>query len=343
MTKLHANCLNHEDTKTPRNTKIKMPKLSVVVLNWNGKTLLADCLSSLSNQTLTDLEVLLVDNGSSDGSVEYVKTEFPGIRVIALEKNLGFSAGNNRGIEASSSEFVALFNNDAVADRQWAERLLAPAADSKVGIVASKVMLFSERDRLDSAGDGMTIVGVAYKRGHLEPADRYPAAESVFGASGCAMLLRRSMLDDIGLLDEDFFLSYEDSDVCFRAQLRGWKCVYASEARVYHRLNSSIGRLSPRYVYYGQRNAEFLYFKNMPGWLMWKYFPAHLLNIILALAYFTGRGHCWTFIRSKIGFLKALPAVMSKRRQIQSRRTISCRDLDPLLEKRCLRTRLAGK
>ena len=343
MTKLHANCLNHEDTKTPRNTKIKMPKLSVVVLNWNGKTLLADCLSSLSNQTLTDLEVLLVDNGSSDGSVEYVKTEFPGIRVIALEKNLGFSAGNNRGIEASSSEFVALFNNDAVADRQWAERLLAPAADSKVGIVASKVMLFSERDRLDSAGDGMTIVGVAYKRGHLEPADRYPATESVFGASGCAMLLRRSMLDDIGLLDEDFFLSYEDSDVCFRAQLRAWKCVYASEARVYHRLNSSIGRLSPRYVYYGQRNAEFLYFKNMPGWLMWKYFPAHLLNIILALAYFTGRGHCWTFIRSKIGFLKALPAVLSKRRQIQSRRTISCRDLDTLLEKRWLRTRLAGK
>jgi GT2 family glycosyltransferase len=310
--------------------------------NWNGETLLADCLSSLSNQTLSDLEVLLVDNGSSDGSVDYVRTEFPGIRVIALEKNLGFSAGNNRGIEASSSEFVALFNNDAVAERQWAERLLAPAADSKVGIVASKVMLFSERDRLDSAGDGMTIVGVAYKRGHLEAADRYPATESVFGASGCAMLLRRSMLDDIGLLDEDFFLSYEDSDVCFRAQLRGWKCVYAPEARVYHRLNSSIGRLSSRYVYYGQRNAEFLYFKNMPGWLMWKYLPAHLLNIILALAYFTGRGHCWTFIRSKIGFLKALPAVLAKRRQIQSRRTISCRDLDPLLEKRWLRTRLAG-
>jgi GT2 family glycosyltransferase len=320
-----------------------MPRLSVVVLNWNGKTLLAECLSSLSNQSLADIEVLLVDNGSSDGSVDYVKAEFPEVRVIALEKNVGFSAGNNRGIEASSSEFVALFNNDAVADRHWAERLLAPLADGRVGIAASRVLLFSDRDRLDSAGDGMTIVGVAYKRGHLGPADQYPAMESVFGASGCAMLLRRSMLEDIGLLDEDFFLSYEDGDVCFRAQLRGWKCVYVPEARVYHRLNSSIGRLSSRYVYYGQRNAEFLYFKNMPGWLMWKYFPAHCLNTVLALAYFTGRGHCWTFLKSKIAFLKALPSVLSKRRQIQSRRTVSCRDLDTLLERRWLRTRLAGK
>lgn|SRR5262245_7650486 len=320
-----------------------MPRLSVVVLNWNGKTLLADCLSSLRNQSFSDIEIILVDNGSSDGSVDYLTTEFPGVRVIALEKNVGFSAGNNRGIEASASEFVALFNNDAVADRHWAERLLVPMADRRVGIAASRVLLFADRDRLDSAGDGMTIVGVAYKRGHLGPADQYPAMESVFGASGCAMLLRRSMLEDIGLLDEDFFLSYEDGDVCFRAQLRGWKCVYVPEARVFHRLNSSIGRLSPRYVYYGQRNAEFLYFKNMPGWLMWKYFPAHCLNTFLALGYFTGRGHCRTFLRSKIDFLKALPAVLSKRRQIQSRRTVSCRDLDTLLERRWLRTRLAGK
>jgi len=320
-----------------------MANLSVVVVNWNGRQLLQECLSSLLSQSVPDIEVVLVDNGSTDDSVDLVRNRFPTVKLLALESNRGFAAGNNRGIEATSAEFVALLNNDAVADRYWAEHLLRAAADARVGMAASKVVLHGDRGKLDSAGDGMTTVGVGFKRGHLASPDDYRSAESVFGASGCAMLLRRSMLADIGGLDEDFFLLYEDCDLCFRAQLRGWRCRYAPEAVVYHRLNESIGKLSRTHVFYGQRNMEFVYFKNMPGRLVWKYLPAHLLNEILAFLYFTGRGHLFSFLKSKIDFLLKAGRVLEKRWEIQARRTVSWQDIDRMLERRWIKARLPGK
>jgi hypothetical protein len=320
-----------------------LSEISVIVPNWNGRHLLAECLTSLAQQSLGEIEILLVDNGSTDGSVEYVAERFPCVRVLALERNYGFSAACNRGIESCTSSFVALFNNDAVAHPAWAERLVGAAAESRVGIAASRVLLLGEQDRLDSAGDGMTIVGAGYKRGHLGPSDRYLSQEYVFGASGCAMLLRREMLEDIGSLDEDFFFSYEDGDLCFRAQLRGWKCLYVPDAVAYHRLNASIGRLTRDRVYYGQRNVEYLYFKNMPGWLLWKYLPAHLLNAGLALIYFFRQGQPAAFLRSKLDFLLDFSRVVRKRRQIQGRRTVSCRRIDALLDRKWLFSRMAGK
>jgi len=321
----------------------QLAELSIVIVNWNGRHLLFDCLSSLRNQSLKGLVVILVDNGSTDDSLSFVRQHFPEVRIIALKQNLGFAGGNNRGMESCSSEFLALLNNDAIADQFWAERLLAAASRRQVGIVASKVLLASDPGLLDSAGDGMTTAGVAYKQGHLEPADQYRTSRAVFGASGCAALLRRSMLEDIGLFDEDFFLLYEDGDLCFRAQLRGWEAVYAPEAVVHHQLNASIGTLSRTSVYYGQRNIEYLYFKNMPGMLLWKYLPAHLLNDLLACLYFSWKGRLLSFLRSKISFLATLPAVLRKRKAIQSKRKITVRDLDRLLERKWLRSRLAGK
>jgi hypothetical protein len=320
-----------------------MAVLTVIVVNWNGRQLLPECLSSLSNQSLKDVEVLLVDNGSTDDSVSLVRSQFPTVRILTLRENQGFAAGNNRGIQESFSEFVALLNNDAVADYCWAERLLDTASDSRVGIVASKVLLHSDHGRLDSAGDGMTTVGVGYKRGHLAPSNSYPSLDNVFGASGCAMLLRRSMLADVGLFDEDFFLLYEDSDLCFRAQLRGWRCLYAPNAIVYHKLNASIRKFSRAHVFYGQRNVEYLYFKDMPGWLVWKYLPIHLLNALLAFLYFGGKGHFSSYMKSKMDFLRNMRRVLRKRQEIQAGRTISCRDMNRILDRRWLRVRLPGK
>jgi hypothetical protein len=317
--------------------------LTVIVVNWNGRHLLAECLGSVCAQTLKDIDICLVDNGSSDGSGEYVREAFPSVRIIPLSRNFGFSAACNRAIEASASPLVALLNNDAVAEPGWAEQLLLASNEPRTGIVASKVILYMDRERLDSAGDGMTTVGVGFKRGHLGMADQYAKTEHVFGASGCAMLLRRSMLDDIGLLDEDFFFSVEDSDLCFRAQLRGWKCVYSPEALVYHKLNASIGKMSRAYVYYGQRNVEYLYFKNMPGVLLWKYLPAHLVNTGLAMIYFSSRGRPLAFLQSKLDFVRAFKTVLRKRRETQLRRTVSCNAIEDLLEKKWLRSRIAGK
>ncbi len=317
--------------------------LSVIVVNWNGKHLLGDCLSSLRTQTLRNIETTLVDNGSTDNSADYVRQAFPEVQILALDTNTGFAAANNRAIEACSSEFVALLNNDAVADSHWAENLLAGVVDARAGLGASKVMLAADPNLLDSAGDCMTTVGVAYKRGHREPGSLYATRCEVFGASGCAMLLRRAMLDDVGLFDEDFFLLYEDGDLGFRARLKGWKAVFVPEAVVYHKLNASIGKLSRTHVYYGQRNMEYLFFKNMPGGLLWKYLPAHLLNDFLACLYFTWRGQAAGYFRSKADFLRGLRSVLNKRRAIQSQRTLSAAEFDHLLDKKWLRSRLAGK
>jgi len=320
-----------------------MGNLSVVVVNWNGRALLGDCLASLQAQTLPNLEVVLVDNGSTDDSVSFARREFPRVAVLDLGQNHGFAGGSNRGIAATSGEFVALLNNDAVAEPFWAERLLSAAADPKVGIAASRVLLHANRGRLDSAGDGMTTVGVAFKRGHLEPAERFGNEQTVFGASGCAMLLRRAMLEDVGVFDEDFFLIYEDADLCFRARLRGWTCRYAPEAVVYHKLNASIGRLSSTHVYYGQRNAELVYFKNMPGSLLWKHLPAHLANAAAGAVYFATKGKLLSFLRAKLAAARALPEVARKRRAIQARRRVAPSEIEAMLERRWLRARRAGK
>jgi hypothetical protein len=317
--------------------------LTVIVVNWNGRRLLPECISSLIGQSIGELEILLVDNGSLDDSLDFVRHEFPKVRILTLDRNYGVAGGNNRGIQNTSAEFIALLNNDAVADSHWAERLLDFAQDPRVGIVASRVLLHGDRLTLDSAGDGMTTVGVGYKRGHLSPANSYSSVEEVFGASGCAMLLRRSMLEDIGAFDEDFFLLYEDSDLCFRARLRGWKCLYAPEAVVYHKLNASVGKLSRVHVFYGQRNLEYVYFKNMPGWLVWRHLPAHLLNMLLALFYFAAKGQLSNCIKGKIELVRNFRRVLQKRREIQALRTASCEEIEGMLERRWLKVRLPGK
>jgi GT2 family glycosyltransferase len=317
--------------------------ISVVVVNWNGKALLVDCLVSLRAQTFPSFEVIVVDNGSTDGSAEWVRQYFPEFRLVELDENRGFAGGNNAGIKQACGEWIALINNDAKANPDWLECLYrAVGGKEGVGLAASRVVLTS--GVLDSAGDGMTIAGVPYKRGHgglpdgifLKPAE-------VFGASGCGVLLRRSMLDKIGLLDEDFFCIYEDGDLNFRARLAGFQCVYVPDAVVIHRLHGTLGRLSKTYVFYGQRNMEYLYFKNMPGRLFWRYLPAHLMSNILGFGYFILRGRPVQFVRGKAAFIRDIGRVLQKRREVQKLRKVDDQTIDAMLEPRWLRSRLAGK
>ena len=317
--------------------------ISVVVVNWNGKAMLADCLASLRSQTFPKFEVIVVDNGSTDGSGEFVLQSSPEVKLVQLSDNRGFAGGNNAGIRQAGGEWIALINNDAIAQPDWLESLhRAVEGNETVGLAASRVVLPS--GQLDSAGDGMTVAGVPYKRGHGSiPVGNFLKPAEVFGASGCGVLLRRSMLERIGLLDEDFFCIYEDGDLNFRARLAGFHCIYVPEAVIIHRLHGTLGRLSKTYVYYGQRNMEYLYFKNMPGRLFWKYLPIHLLSNVLGLGYFILRGLPFQFLRAKLAFLLDLPQVMRKRRDIQKLRKVDDQTIESSLDRRWLQPRLAGK
>lgn len=316
---------------------------SVIIVNWNGRHHLDACLSSLRSQRFTDFEVILVDNGSSDGSVEHVRRHHPWVRIVALPENRGFCGGNNEGIRQAHGRYLALLNNDTEADPEWLGELVAALEREEVGFCASQIRLFDRRDRLDSAGDVFAINGVASKRGHGEEASRYAEPREVFGASAAAALYRRSMLEDIGLLDQDFFLVFEDADLSFRARNAGYRCAYVPTARVYHKANASIGTYSHTYVYYGHRNLELAWLKNMPGPLLLKYLPVHVAYDLLALVFFAAQGRLGSFLRAKGAALRRLPATLRKRRDIQSRRAVCARQIDALLERGWLSRRWAEK
>jgi GT2 family glycosyltransferase len=290
-----------------------------------------------------------VDNGSTDGSDVLLASlqEEPGppLRVIANGTNRGFAAGNNQGIVASTSPVLALLNNDTAVEPDWLAALLAVMdGDGAIGCCASKILSYQDRTILDNVGHVVFADGLTRGRGRLQ-ADRGPFArpEEVFCISGCAALLRRRMLADIGLFDEDFFAYCEDADLGFRARLRGWRCVYVPEAVVYHKFSATSAPFSAFKALQVERNRAWLALKNLP-------WPLLLASLFFTFARYwwqgvgalTGRGASGRFVGDGVGSrgalatillraywqaLGGLPRVLRQRRAIQSRRTASTREV----------------
>ena len=242
-----------------------MPEIAVIVVNWNGAHLLKTCLTSLREQTWRDFETILVDNGSSDESLALVARDFPDVRVIALDENLGLAGGTNVGIEATDAPIIATLNNDTEVDAHWLEELEACARrPPEAGSVASKLLLFDRRDVIHSAGDFYRVDGVPGNRGVWQPDDgRYTQSELIFGACAGAAAYRRTMLEDVGGFDDTFFMYCEDVDLAFRGQLLGYRCVFAPNAIVYHMLSATGG--GPLASYYCGRNFLRVIARDMPG------------------------------------------------------------------------------
>jgi len=318
--------------------------ISVIVLNRNGKEYLKECLESLKIQTYKDFEVIFVDNGSTDDSIEYVKNNFPEVKILALGKNVGFAKGNNEGIKISQGEYIVLLNNDTKVDRFWLEELYkAISKNPSIGFCASKIIFYNDQEKIDSAGDGYSLCGAPFKRGHFEHKNKHNNKEEVFGACAAAAIYRRTMLNDIGFLDEDFFIGFEDSDLSFRAQLRGYKCLYVPKAIVFHRGSATIGKLSNLQVYYGQRNVEYVYIKNMPSFLIFRYFFSHLIYNLIGFLFFLSKGKGLFFLKAKYSVLKNLPKLFKKRKIIQNNRKVDDNYLKKIMEKKCFRVRIKGK
>lgn len=245
------------------------PVLSIIIPHWNGRQHLDDCLGSLRRQTFTDFEIILADNGSTDGSQEYVRKHFPDVRLVELGENRGFTGACIAGYEASHGELICLLNNDTEVQETWAEAIVdAFRRRPDVGLVACKILLFDERDRFHAAGDFYRLDGVPGNRGVFQP-DRgqYEREEEVFGACGAAAIYRRNVLAEVGFLDDSFFFSCEDVDLAFRINLAGWKVLYVPAAVVYHKLKAS-GGSGTMSSYYDGRNFLYVIWKNYPGPLL---------------------------------------------------------------------------
>ena len=320
-----------------------MGSVSVVVVNWNRRALLQECLESLARQTLPPRELIVVDNGSTDGSVELVRDRFPEAQLVALPRNTGFAAGNNCGLRQARGEYVALLNNDAVADPDWLSRLVqAIDAHPAVGCCASKMLLYHRRGVINSTGILYSTVGTAVDRGWMcHDGPRFDEPDYPIGACGGAALYRRSMLEEIGLFDEDFSPAYcEDVDLSLRAQLRGYRCLYVPSAVVYHRVGATLGHGSFRSVYLGARNQWYVWVKNIPAGLLVKHSPALVLYTVVQLGVHGLKGDLAPYVLGSVAACAKLPGMLRKRRQIQRRRTVTAQQLERMMVRRPLRAEL---
>jgi GT2 family glycosyltransferase len=227
------------------------------------------------------------------------------------------------GLQVATGGLIALVNNDARADESWLENLLRPMLrDHSIGICASK-LIFENTQTLNGAGDGLTSAAVGFNRGLGAHAAEFNVPQPVFGACGAAVLYRRRMLDEIGFLDEDFFLYDEDTDLNFRAQLAGWKCAYVPSAVAYHVANATARRLSDLHVYYHTRNLEFVWIKNMPGGLMMRFAHHKIAQEMGSFCYLCLRHGKWVpFFRAKRDALRMFSVMLNKRRKIEAGRRV---------------------
>ena len=301
------------------------PLASVIVPSLNGAHLLPDCLDSLMRQSYARVEVIVADGASTDGTTDLIDRRYPRVRLLRLRRNGGFSGNVNAGLRAARGDVLCLLNNDAQADADWIAACVDTLAEQpRLGSVASKV-LFSDGRTINSAGDQFGQDGAARQRGNgRQDGPEWDKPALVFGAMGGAAAYRRAMLADVGLFDERFFMYLEDVDLAFRAQLRGWACLYQPRARVCHMGSATGGgKLAS---FYNGRNLIRLLAKDLPSALVPTMLPAILAfqaqRAREALAGWRGSAARAT-LRGQLAGLAGLPRHIADRPPVQRRRRIS--------------------
>ena len=311
-----------------------MEKVTVIILNWNGARVLPRCLEAMVGQTYKDFHLIVVDNGSTDESWKLAQRHTSQVEVFRLPNNMGFCKANNIALRTVATPYVALLNNDAFPVPSWLEALIAGLERyPDVGFAASKLLFDDARHVIDRAGDGYTTAGVAYLRGRGAPCTQFDKEEMLFGACAAAALYRTKMLREIGLFDEDFFLLHEDVDLSFRAQLMGYRCVYLPGAVAYHGASSTLVHDSPTSVYFGHRNLEWVYLKNMPTPLLLRTLWLHVVYDLLAFAFFLKAGKSKYFVKAKKDAFLGLPKMWKKRKRIQARKMVDDGYISSLLDR----------
>ena len=241
-------------------------KVTIIIPNYNGKHFMEPCLASLNEQTCRDFKILIVDNASTDGSLEYMEQTYPDIEVLALDSNYGFSRAVNEGIRHADTPYVILLNNDTTVDSRYVEEMLrAIEVSDRIFSVSSKMIQMYHPELIDSAGDLYTVIGWGICRGTGRPVTNYTKADEIFTACAGAAIYRRSAFEKIGYFDESHFAYLEDIDVGYRAKIYGYKNMYCPTALVYHVGSGTSGsKYNSFKVKLSARNSVYLNYKNMP-------------------------------------------------------------------------------
>lgn len=321
------------------------PLISVIILNWNGEKLLGRCLAALDGQTFKDFETIIVDNASTDRSIEIIEQSWPQAKLIKSDRNLGFAAANNLGARMARGKWIAFLNNDAFPLPEWLDSLFRAAqTNPEVTAFASLILKAHAPDILESAGDEYHVSGLAWHhlKDHSLDAVSLEQAE-IFSACAAAAMIEKAAFDLAGGFDEQFISHFEDVDLGFRLWLSGKKCLFVPEARVLHLGSASYGVENDVTIYRVQRNVVWTFFKNMPGPLFWKYLPAHLFANMVFLIYYISKGKWKPVMRAKLDSIRALNRVLQERRQIQAEIRADIRVIDHLMNHNWIAPYLLGK
>lgn len=292
-----------------------MKRATVVIPNYNGIIFLKDCLESVMDQSEDAYDVIVVDNASTDGSVEFIRKNFPEIRLLEMDTNTGFSKAVNIGIDESKTEFVILLNNDTVIERDFILELANTIEKNEnIFSVSAKMINMNQNEKLDGAGDLYSALGWGFARGKGKPVDSNNKERMVFAACAGAAIYRSSIFKEIGCFDEEHFAYLEDLDLGYRAQIYGYKNSYQPNARVFHAGSAVSGsRHNAFKVLLSAQNNVYLLHKNMPILQGIVNLPLLVIGFLIKWAFFISKNLGQEFIR---GTAKGLKLSYSKKGKI---------------------------
>jgi GT2 family glycosyltransferase len=296
------------------------PLCSIVIPTYNGKALLATCLESLDRHLHRDrswgAEIIVADDGSTDGTAEWLAEHHPRVRLVRTGRNCGFCAAANAGIAAARGHFIQLLNNDTEVTHGWLEAGLAPFADPTVGSVAPLVLVRSDPNRVDSAGDSYSLAGWPVKRGHGQPADRWSSrpAEEVFAASGSSAFYRAEAIRQVGGFDPLLGSYYEDVDLGFRLRWAGYRCIFSPRSRVLHEISATFDHSRPSLQRRMARNLELVFWSNMPRGRLAAAILPHAGLLLTQAGWRMLRLRFLPFFLGKLDAIRSLPTIRERRK-----------------------------
>jgi GT2 family glycosyltransferase len=311
-----------------------IPTVSVIIVNWNGESWLPNCLNALRAQTFFDFETIIVDNASSDSSVALIEGDYPEVTLVRNDRNDGFAKGNNIGYFHAQGRYILLLNNDTESHPALLENMLAAfAALPKAGSVQAKLVLIDQPDRLDACGAFFTASTVSYHFGYGKDAALpiYNQPAPMFSNKGACMMLRREVIESVGLFDDDFWCYYEETDLCHRIWLAGWECWYWPHALCKHGLGGTSNKIVSNVIqFHNFKNKLTSHIKNFSSSSLVWVLPMHFL---VGFGYsmfflFTGKWrNALAFIRGTYWVFENLGRILKKRHAVQRNRTTSDRNI----------------
>jgi GT2 family glycosyltransferase len=315
----------------PRRKK-SVKSASIVILSYNSREDLEECIPSLMSQTYQDFEIIVVDNASTDGSEEFIRTNYPMIKVVQTGKNLGYPAGNNAGFEVAEGEYIAVVNPDTVADPQWLAELIKPLErDHTIAATTSKILIYYQKDRINTCANTSHLTGLTFCRGLNKSVDEFNNFQAVGAVSGCSFAIRRDVLKYINGFDPDFFLYMEDADLSWRIRFAGGKIMYVPESIIYHKFKLSI---APKKEFYLERNRYLILLKNFSLKTLILLLPALIVTEIVTMghAILSGPKHVKSKLLAYFWIIQNFKEILTKRHKTLSKKRTTDEEFFGLLD-----------